>query len=65
MSILEIENESAHFGAVEILPKILAWVAETARNSSLVTAASAAELAEARHAKYQFVPNPGRARGAR
>jgi pimeloyl-ACP methyl ester carboxylesterase len=35
--ILEIENNKAHFGTVESLPKVLAWVAETANNSSRMT----------------------------
>jgi pimeloyl-ACP methyl ester carboxylesterase len=33
---LDIAPGAAHFGAVEILPKILTWVAETANNPSLV-----------------------------
>jgi pimeloyl-ACP methyl ester carboxylesterase len=38
-SILDIENVKAHFGTVESLPKILAWIAETAAgDSSRVTA---------------------------
>jgi pimeloyl-ACP methyl ester carboxylesterase len=36
-SILEIENGKAHFGTVENLPKILAWVAETASDPLRMT----------------------------
>jgi pimeloyl-ACP methyl ester carboxylesterase len=32
---LEIADGAAHFGAVEILPKILAWVAEKVRNGTV------------------------------
>jgi pimeloyl-ACP methyl ester carboxylesterase len=37
-AIPEIENGKAHFGTVESLPKVLAWVAEAASDSSRVAA---------------------------
>jgi hypothetical protein len=33
---LEVQNGAAHFGSVEILPKVLAWVATTV-NAELST----------------------------
>lgn len=39
-STLEIEDQKAHFSSVESLPKALAWVAETAHDSSRIAAAA-------------------------